>query len=695
MVLVLIAALEFVPSYSGALPAPVFAAAAIVPFVLVRLGAASRLGAVPAAALAVVVALAGAWWALLGADDSTGLAAFTDAVPRLLTTARPAPVDAALLAPPALLVALVATVVAVCVFAPPPDVSAKVGGVLAPMLGASVLYVAAQLLDAGKADRHGIVAVSLLLVTVVSWSTPYRHGDDRVSMSWTPAVIAPAIGVVALGLAAAAVVPATGAFEPRDHVTPPTVSLTEASPLTLLAAWGRNQGVEILKANVLGTQRLRLATLSTFSGDAWQVDDSYTDFAAVGARDLPHAGRVQPVTADVSITQLGGLWVPTPGGTSATSLAGAVVDRDNGGLARPEPVTAGLTYSVAGELDAPTQDTLRTAGLATGVPKRYLAVPHLPGGLSQYARDSVRGASSPLEEAVALENAVTTGRRLVPTAPTGSSYARLTTFLFGAANRAGAQVGSSEQFATAFAVLARAVGLPSRVVVGFIVPKAAAGSASVVRGVNAEAWPEVYLAGAGWVPFEPTPGSGGSSGDQGLKQAVLKRLKNNQGVVTAPSRQPRPPQRTPGTVPSASSGSAHSAFSALLLLMILALLVLVIVLLLAALRWARTARHRRSGAPGAWAEVLDLLVLMGRPAPRHVAAPELALDLDRRLGQPGGAWLVADAADRAAFAPDPAAPGGADVWRQVRVLKRRARSQVRWYRRAGFGVDPRPLLRRR
>ena len=695
MVLVAIAALEFVPSYSGALPALVFAVAAIAPFVLVRLGAGARLGAVPAALLVVVGSLAAAWWALTRAGEGAGPAVFSDAVPRLLTSGRPAPVQAALLAPPALLVALVASVVAVCVFAPPPHTSARVGGVMAPTLGASVLYVGAQLLDAGRADRHGFVAMSLLLITVVSWSTPYRHGDDRVSMSWSPSVVAPAVGVVVLGLAAAAAVPATGAFEPRDHVTPPTVSLTESSPLTLLAAWGRNQKVEILRAKVLGTQRLRLATLSSFSGEAWQVDDSYTDFGAVGARELPAGERVQPVTADVSLTQLGGLWVPTPGGTTDTSLAGAVVDRANGGLARPEPVTAGLSYSVSGELDAPTQATLRAAPLADRVPARYLAVPHLPGGLAQYARESVRGASSPLEEAVALEDAVTTGRSFAPTAPTGSSYARLTTFLFGTAGRSGAQVGSSEQFAAAFAVLARAVGLPSRVVVGFIVPKPGA-DGSVVRGGNAEAWPEIYLAGAGWVPFEPTPGTGGASGDAGLKQAVLQRLKNNQGVVAAPSRQPRPTPTVPATKADSTDPSGTTNSVAVLLAIVVGLLVLIVVLL-AALRWARTARHRRAGARGAWAEVLDLFVLLGRPAPRHVAAPELAAELDARLGQPGGAQLVATAADRAAFAPDAAGDAttsGVEVWRQVRVLKRRARSRLRWYRRAGFGVDPRPLLRR-
>src|SRR5206468_3688151 len=144
---------------------------------------------------------------------------------------------------------------------------------------------------------------------------------------------------------------------------------------------------------------------------------------------------------------------------------------------------------------------LAAASVPRTVPSRYVSLPRVPGGFGQYARAAVRGASTPLEEAVALEHAVSTGRRLVPTAPTGSSYGRLQLFLFGAAGTAGAQQGGDEQFAAAFAVLGRAVGLPTRLAVGFIVDR---GPGSVtVRGRDATVWPEVYFARLGWVPFAP------------------------------------------------------------------------------------------------------------------------------------------------------------------------------------------------
>lgn len=67
--------------------------------------------------------------------------------------------------------------------------------------------------------------------------------------------------------------------------------------------------------------------------------------------------------------------------------------------------------------------------------------------------------------------------------------------------------GYCMHFATAFVLLARAQGMPARYVQGFCVPIHDQGEISVY-GDMAHAWPEVYFDGAGWIPFEPTPGYG-------------------------------------------------------------------------------------------------------------------------------------------------------------------------------------------
>ncbi len=75
------------------------------------------------------------------------------------------------------------------------------------------------------------------------------------------------------------------------------------------------------------------------------------------------------------------------------------------------------------------------------------------------------------------------------------------------------RTGYCEQFAGSFAAMARSVGIPARVAVGFTAGKAQADGSFVVTGENAHAWPEVLLADAGWIPFEPTPGRGFSRPD--------------------------------------------------------------------------------------------------------------------------------------------------------------------------------------
>ena len=67
--------------------------------------------------------------------------------------------------------------------------------------------------------------------------------------------------------------------------------------------------------------------------------------------------------------------------------------------------------------------------------------------------------------------------------------------------------GYCTYFATAFVLLARAEGIPARYVQGFCVPSGGMEEVSVYSGM-AHAWPEVYIPGAGWIPFEPTPGYG-------------------------------------------------------------------------------------------------------------------------------------------------------------------------------------------
>ena len=100
-----------------------------------------------------------------------------------------------------------------------------------------------------------------------------------------------------------------------------------------------------------------------------------------------------------------------------------------------------------------------------------------------------------------------------------------------------ARAGYCSHFATAFVLLARAQGLPARYVQGFCVPFDGEEEKAVLANM-AHAWPEVYLDGIGWIPYEPTPGyqqvrytpwtlinaNDDSDGGQGVRSAGGEKL---------------------------------------------------------------------------------------------------------------------------------------------------------------------------
>ncbi len=598
------------------------------------------------------LSVAGAYFAAreLGFRD-----ALMGAVPRLLTVPRPAPATPTLLAPGVLLVVVVSLVAALAVKT-----------LLAPAVGAAVLYVAGALLTAGQADRHGVVAVVLVVLIGLGWVI----FDQRVHLVRPIALLA----VVSALAAVAGILPAVNAFEPRKLVTPPVTELTVASPLPQLSSWASAGGAELFR--VRGPQvPLRLVALSDYTGATWQAASLYGPIG-VAPPDLPDGIQTEHAKLEVTIDGLTGPWLPTSGRPTSTTADAAVADPDSGALALPTGLSRGLSYDVESTVDTPDDDSLRAATVPKGV-RRYLALPGVPYSLAEYARRTVANSRTPFEQAVAIEEVVRAGRRPAADAPVGSSYARLETFLFGGG--AGANVGTAEQFASAFAVLARAVGLPSRVVVGFRPPAPGPDGVAAVRASDATAWPEVYFDTWGWVAFDPV--SGNDSGpSSAARREVLNRLASLPPAPVAPPG-PTGPVTLPVIAVPAPVTSSDSSFVWLFGVVPLILLVLW------GLRAGRRSRLRRAGAPGAWAYLLDGLLLAGRTPAVHLTAP----DVGRSLDSPAAVRL-AELAERAAFAPG----GGSaeDSWRLAVKARSVVRRGVPWHRKLVWSLDPRPLWRR-
>ncbi|MFI6099526.1 DUF3488 and transglutaminase-like domain-containing protein [Lentzea sp. NPDC051213] len=644
------------------------------------------------AGLAVMaLAMAGGFFAARGASpDRDPTWVLLDTVPRLLTAARPAPATPELLVPGLLLIIGVSTVTVL-------SVTRRGTALFVPALGVSVLYVSAALLTTGKADRYGLVALVLVVLLALGWLIIDRRGP----------VVPPAVLAVSLAaLTLLTIVLPTNGFEPRKLVTPPITDVAIANPLPQLAAWAAQGDAELFRMR--GPEvPVRLVTLSRYSGASWEAASTYGPLGVVEAPDLPIGGRSQDATADLRITGLQGEWLPGVGKPQAVSLSTAMVDPDTGSLVVAEGVRAGLTYTVRGVVETPADTDLAEASVPSDA-TRYTALPRLPFTLAEYARQATSSARTPYEKAVALEQVVRLNRRPDAEAPVGSSYARLETFLFGGEGEAGAGAGTAEQFASAYAVLGRAVGLPTRVVVGFQ-PVPEQDGERIIRAADATAWPEVYFSGWGWVAFDPVSGNG-SGPSAASKREVLNRLASTTAKPPPTSLASVPPLVQPTAVaPDAvAAPAAPKGFPFWVLTPVL------LVIALYAARTTRRVRLRSAGPVGAWHEVLDALQLAGLgPRPSRTVP-----DVGREWGEAG--VRLAAMVDQAAFAPKPGTGGGAGTgagagtgtgtgtgagagagaagspngWQLARQVRKSVRRKASWWRRVVWAIDPRPLFRR-
>jgi len=126
--------------------------------------------------------------------------------------------------------------------------------------------------------------------------------------------------------------------------------------------------------------------------------------------------------------------------------------------------------------------------------------PRVPERVYALARDLTSAAATPYDEAKALETYLRENYPYslkISAPPVGAEVADY--FLFDL------KTGFCDYYATAMAVMARAVGLPARLVMGYASGTYNATTAEyVVTAANAHSWVEIYFPGQGWVEFEPT-----------------------------------------------------------------------------------------------------------------------------------------------------------------------------------------------
>jgi transglutaminase-like putative cysteine protease len=427
----------------------------------------------------------------------------------------------------------------------------------------------------------------------------------------------------------------------------------------------------------------KLTTLTRFSGDRWEPlpvetrpDNSMDEFG--DPPGLTDDVERTEVSTTVEIGDLAARWLPVPyPATSVEGLEGPWFWEPDGLSVRTNDANARRQlYTVSSLAIRPTEEQLSAAGSAEG-PLQLTALPDdLPENIRTTAADVTSEASTDYERAVALQSFFTGGEfRYSEETPVeqdfdGTGMQAVSRFL-------DARTGYCVHFASAMAVMSRALDIPARVVVGFQPgqPQLRDGQFShfEVTTHDLHAWPELFFEDVGWVRFEPTPGRGDRpdySAEATPDDPATPEVDESQPTAqptTAPTRPPAelPEEEVAPGAPVAGGDDHTGTFAgAGAILGAVALL-----LVPAGIRLIRRRRRLREVATGAepataaWSETVDTARDLGIPIrtteTARVAAARIAEGLPREAGDAVG--RLRRSVEAESYAPDRVPPSAEDV----------------------------------
>ncbi len=278
---------------------------------------------------------------------------------------------------------------------------------------------------------------------------------------------------------------------------------------------------EVVEPSELGLWRS--SAYSSWDGARWSAPETQPQLLAGPPFRLPDAPTGRTRTDRVDLRQGGGV-VWSPGLPVSVRPAGGGAALDRSGAVRLPSRTR--TYDVT---SVPlTQDV---AALRAGAADaRWLQLPAgLPDRVRVLAEQVTAGQASTAGKVRAVEQWLAANARYQLDSPVpGPGEDAVDRFLF--VDR----VGFCEQFAAAETVLLRAVGIPSRFVVGLAYGEPSGGGRRLFREKNLHAWVEVSYAGEVWASSDPTAGAAQVQATASLRARlatlVLRGLRALDGV---------------------------------------------------------------------------------------------------------------------------------------------------------------------
>lgn len=578
------------------------------------------------------------------------------------------------------------------------------------LLGPTALYLTGVLLGTDQpfyAAIRGITFAALALIWI-GWRRGVLPGVSakadrsmlRRKVLGTAVVVCAAILIGAFAGGTLAPTP-NNRFVLRDEIKPPFDPLSYPSPFSAYRKYTKTlEDTDLFTVSGLKPgDRIRLATMDTYDGVLWGVagsavaTDGSGSFALVG-KTIPQAPLLTPAKdgrdLDVTILDYAGVWIPSIGYADSIGFHDATA-RDQAEHLRYNAatgtavVTTGLksgdTYSLKAERQRDYQD-----GDLTDVPTAALQLPpvsNIPDVVSAKATELAGSSDSPIKQLRAIEAALKTTGFLSHGAGDDS-----------VASRAGQGadrmvelftrtqlIGDEEQYATAFALMARSLNYPARVVMGFK-PDVAEGQDTVtVRGVDVTAWVEVAFEGVGWVPFYPTPDDTDVPQDQSPKPQSEPQPQ----VRQPPRTQPDQNDLVAGVEIDDSNSDDSGLFEipgwaiALGIGVLIPLAIILVPLFIIGSLKTRRLRRRKAGRPdraiaGAWDELVDQFTELGYTVPENLTRQGTARGLETQL-EPATPGLVAlaERTDEAVFSGVDVPKASSDVvWTEALGMVRLA-----------------------
>ncbi len=520
-------------------------------------------------------------------------------------------------------------------------------------------------------------------------------GDSRWASSRALAT-ALALVLVAGGIGAAAVSlsgPVENRTVLRSIVDVPFDPLAQPSPLAAYrAAFDpavADDPALIVRGDVDGV-RLRLAVLDSYDGVVFAVGSDRVDGASgtfvrvPTVRDLPDTSG-ERVQLEIALERGTGVWLPTAGdlaefvvlGEDAADLRDAFVYNDTtSAAALVNGAPDGLEYRIAAVIDAEQPRSFRSAVPGDAEVPGIDVMPEALGEWLATTIAGVDGAGAQLDAMLAalrLEAYLSHG--VDPDEPpsrSGHSLDRLDALV---TDRP--MVGDAEQYAAAVALMARELGFPSRVVLGYGPLAAAADNTGeqVLLRRDLTAWVEISIAGDGWVPVDVVPEEREIPPAEPEEPNPVSRPQN---AAPPPVEEPPPAEElAPPEVEQTDDDRLDPFWAAVLAVLgvagwiALALgLAASPLLVIAALKRRRRRRRRTAAEPaarivGGWLEVTDAALDHGLTLPPSGTRTEIARAVDRPQ-----ALVLARVADRAVYAPEEPTEAEADrVWHAADLVR--------------------------